>query len=148
MTRVQKREQPVVPTPDMIDHVKDLLRHMDDERVRFVLMDREEDSTIDLSEEIFDIFRQILIDLSQNRAVSILPMEHELTTFQAADVLNVSRPHIIKLIERDELPCRMVGSHRRIQLKDLLDYKARKSAEGKKAREELTRIAQEHGVGY
>jgi len=148
MPRHRMTDQPVMPTQKTVEHVRNLLRHLDDKRARFVLEDRGAGVSVELNEDLYEIFRQVLVDLSQNRAVSILPIDHELTTFQAADLLNVSRPHVIKLIEQHELPCRMVGCHRRIQLMDLLAYKARKDAKGKEAREALTRIAQDHGLGY
>jgi excisionase family DNA binding protein len=72
----------------------------------------------------------------------------ELTTVQAADFLQVSRPHVIKLIDEGKLPCRFVGTHRRLKLKDLIDYGAKKATDGRRAREEMTKEAEQLGWGY
>jgi excisionase family DNA binding protein len=72
----------------------------------------------------------------------------ELTTQQAADFLNVSRPHFVGLLERNELSYRKVGSHRRILFKDLVEYQQRSRVERKKALDNLAGQAQELGLGY
>ena len=90
---------------------------------RFVLLDRSNGHEIEIDETVYDLIRQLLINLAQNRPVSIIPFDHELTTYQAADLLNVSRGYILKLLDRKAIPHRMVGTHRRIRLEDLLAYK-------------------------
>ncbi len=139
---------PVLPTPQLMAHVKNLLQHLDDDGARFVLWDKEEGQPIELSEELFDLLRRLLIDLSQNRAVSILPHATELTTVQAAEYLQVSRPHLIKLIDAGAIECRMVGTHRRIKLSDLIDYRAQLAKDSEEARERLTKEAETLGWGY
>ena len=103
---------------------------------------------IPLGDEIFELLRLILIDLSQNRAIQILPHDMELTTVQAAEFLQVSRPHLIKLIDDGKLPCRMVGTHRRIKLVDLINYRDEMATAGKAARDEITKDAEADGWGY
>lgn len=137
---------PILPTPKTMAHAKELLKHLQDERVSFALVS--EDISIPLNEELFDLFREILIDLAQNKPVGLTPLNHELTTFQAANFLNVSRPYVIKLIDEGKLKCRMVGTHRRIRLEELLLYRENTDAKSHKAREELAKLAQEHDMGY
>jgi excisionase family DNA binding protein len=90
----------------------------------------------------------ILTQMAEGNAVAIVPHHAELTTQQAADCLNVSRPHLIKLLERNELPYSKVGTHRRIRYGDLMEYADRLAEKHGRALDELTAQAQEHGMGY
>jgi excisionase family DNA binding protein len=148
MARPRDEDAPVLPTPELMAHAKELLQRLDDGGARFVLWDKEADYQIELNEEIFDLLRHILIDLSQNRAIQILPHDMELTTVQAAEFLQVSRPYLIKLIDEGKLTCRMVGTHRRIKLIDLINYRSGVAKEGQAAREEMTKAAEKYGWGY
>jgi excisionase family DNA binding protein len=75
----------------------------------------------------------------------IPPLPREMTTTQAAEFLDVSRPFVIKLTQRGELPCRLVGKHRRIPSSALLEYREKMFQRAKAAADELTQISQELG---
>jgi excisionase family DNA binding protein len=90
----------------------------------------------------------ILTNLAKGNVVSIVPADAELTTRQAAELLNVSRPFVIQLVESQQLPCRMVGTHRRIRYQDVMDYKARNESARLEVLAELAREAQELNMGY
>ncbi|HEY4090935.1 MAG TPA: helix-turn-helix domain-containing protein [Luteibacter sp.] len=90
----------------------------------------------------------ILANMAEGRAVGLMPKNAELTTQQAAELLNVSRPFLISLIESGQIECHMVGTHRRIYARDVMAYKARRDAEGREAMEALAAQAQELGMGY
>jgi excisionase family DNA binding protein len=96
----------------------------------------------------FDMLEMILSELAQGHAVALSPVDREVTTQQAAGLLNVSRPHLIKLLETGRIPFRKIGSHRRIRVADVLEYKARMDAEAERAFAELVEQAQELGMGY
>jgi len=96
----------------------------------------------------FHLLVDILSQMAQGNAVSIVPIHSELTTQEAADILNVSRPFLIKLIESKEIPCRKVGRHRRIRFSDLMEYKQKTDSQRSKALDELVAQAQELNMGY
>jgi excisionase family DNA binding protein len=95
---------------------------------------------------VFELFKNILRNLSAGKAVSIVPYDAELTTHQAAHFLNVSRPFLIKLLEAGEIPHHKVGTHRRVQFDHLLAYKKQQKDRTKKSLKKLTGLSQEYGL--
>ncbi len=91
--------------------------------------DTDEQPTVELPPAALKVIGQLLGEMSEGRAVTLMPSQQELTTVQAANFLNVSRPFVIKEIETGQLPCRKVGSHRRIAFDDLVAY-AKQMREG------------------
>ena len=97
---------------------------------------------------VLQLLLDILSEMAKGNAISLVPIHHELSTQEAANLLNVSRPHLVGLLEKGELPHRKVGAHRRVMAKDVLDYKSRIDDLRKAALDELTALSQEHGMGY
>jgi len=85
-------------------------------------------------------------DLSLGRSVAIIHYEHELTTQQAADILNVSRPHLVKLVDESKIPYHMVGTHRRIRMGDLLRFKQARDEERQGALRDLRKVSESLGL--
>lgn len=104
------------------------------------------DDVLVVPREAAVLLAKILGFLANGEGVNVMPNSAELTTQQAAEFLNVSRPYLIKLLESDEIPFRMVGTHRRIRFQDLHEYKTRDDLARRRAADELTQLTQELGL--
>jgi excisionase family DNA binding protein len=91
---------------------------------------------------------EALRQIALGKAPVVLPLDAEVSTQQAADILSVSRPYLIRLLDSNEIPFRRVGSHRRIRLLDVLNYRRRNDEERMKVLDELAAQAQELKMGY
>ena len=104
--------------------------------------------TIELPPSVAALLLEILEDMAAGSAVAVLRRDAELTTQQAADYLNVSRPFLVGLLEAGEVPFRKVGTHRRVRFEDLHRYKHATDAARRGALDELAADAQELDMGY
>jgi excisionase family DNA binding protein len=107
-----------------------------------------QEETIELPAGAVKLLMAILEDMASGRAVTIVPQNAELTTQQAADFLNVSRPFLVQLLEQRKLPCRLVGTHRRLRFEDVLRYKETIDADRRKVLDQLAAEAQDLKMGY
>jgi excisionase family DNA binding protein len=103
---------------------------------------------IDLPDSALEALRVIIDAMAEGRSITLVPHDEELTSQEAADILRVSRPHLIKLLDRGELPFHRVGTHRRIRIEDVLDYRDRRDVEREAALGDLARLSEELPGGY
>lgn len=101
---------------------------------------------LSLPAPVFTLLVRLVHDLARGRAVTVMPIEAELTTQQAADLLQVSRPFLVKLLESGEIPFHLVGTHRRIALQDLLTYRKDRSRRRQEFFARAAHEAQDMGI--
>jgi excisionase family DNA binding protein len=120
-----------------------LERHQDEHAVRLLV---DEHTALDLPQSATDLLLEILKQIGAGNAVTLVSLEADVTTQQAADLLNVSRPYLVGLIDNGTLPARMVGNQRRLPLKAVLDYKVDTKAKRRLALDDLSALHQEMGL--
>lgn len=121
--------------------------HRSTRRLKIVEDDGSEQDVV-IPAAAYSLLVDILSQMAQGNAVTLIAIHAELTTQEAADILNVSRPFLIKLIEVGEIPYRKVGRHRRIRFEDLMKYKQQIDSQRMQALDELAAQAQELNMGY
>lgn len=149
------REDPIMPTPHDIEaalrsskELASLLPKTGEKDIQFLVKRGKQDLVLVIPAGAVRLLLSILTQMSEGNAVTLLPINAELTTQEAAELLHVSRPFLVRLLEKGEIAFHKVGTHRRIKLTELLAYKKNMDLESRKAREELTREAQELDMGY
>lgn len=103
---------------------------------------------VELPTSALHLLADILAALAEGNAVKVVPVHAELTTQEAADLLNVSRPHMIKLLESGEISYHKTGKHRRVRFADLMNYKDRRDTASEQAMALLAEQAQALRTGY
>ena len=126
--------------------IKDYLaKHPAEPEMIEVIVEHGEPSLV-LPRPAVTLFAQMLAQLAEGRGVSVIPSQAEVTTQQAADLLGVSRPYVVRLLGEGAIPHRKVGRHRRILLADLLAYKRTDDEQRRKAADELGDLGRELGI--
>src|SRR6202166_2115312 len=113
-----------------------------------LLDDGEEAETVAVPASALRLFLHLLTEMSQGNAVTLIPTHAELTTQKAADLLNVSRPYMAKLLDEGKIPGRTVGKYRRVRFDDLMAFKQKDDDAMAKVLDQLSAEAQELGMGY
>lgn len=109
---------------------------------------KQESEAIAIPQEALHLLIEILTQMAQGNAVTLIPIHAELTTQEAADILNVSRPYLVGLLEAGKISFRKVGIRRRVRYQDLIEYKKDIDAKRMQSLNELAAQAQELNMGY
>jgi excisionase family DNA binding protein len=114
--------------------------------LRFRVGDASKEETLQLPASAVKMLVRILEEMSRGNTVTLIPVHAELTTQEAADLLNISRPSLIQLLGEGKIEYRKVGTHRRVRFEALMQYKRRADAERRAALDELAAYDQELGI--
>ncbi len=153
-TMTTRTREPIVPTAQDAAIAREASRmlapyidHL--ENLRFqVGEDRKASQKLSLPASAIRLLLDLLTEMAAGNAVTLIPVHAQLTTQQAADVLNVSRPFLVSLLEEGKIPHVKVGTHRRILFEDLMRYKNSVDRERRKALDELVTQSEARGMGY
>ena len=153
-TTSYKTEGPVAPSEDEAKQAQEtgrrLARHVKkNQELKFRIIDNgETPETLQLPASAVKLLLDLLNEMAKGNAISLIPHHAELTTQQAADLLNVSRPYLVEILEEGKIPFHRVGTHRRILFEDLLAYKQEIDGRREKNLDKLVNQAQKLGLGY
>jgi excisionase family DNA binding protein len=128
-----------------VQRIKSYLQRNPDEQTIKVRAEIGGEEALVLPRQAVSMLAYILSQAAAGRGVSVMPSHAELTTQQAADLLNVSRPYLIGLLEAGTIPFKLVGRHRRVRWDDLMAYKRETEAQSRAAADEVAELGQELG---
>lgn len=149
MSKLLEHPDTAVPTPQDAELAalasRAIAAHSTESELRVQLDDG---TQLRLPKAATRLLHHLLTEMSRGNAVTLIPIHAELTTQEAADYLNVSRPYLVKLLEGGEIPFHMVGTHRRIKFTDLAAHQRVSEQKRRVAMEELAQASQRLGMGY
>ena len=153
MVVADRQKKPIIPSESERELAtqssrilaKQMNSHSKTQKIK-VESERGKEEQILIPSVAYELLLEILSQMSQGNAVTLVPVHAELTTQKAANLLNVSRPHLIKLLESGEIPFRKVGTHRKILAEDLFKYKSDIDAKRSQSLDELTAMTEELGL--
>lgn len=146
MTTRAPGKEPIVAPEEERPALASIEKYLESKRGRPARLVGPTKDGVPLPSSLHRVLVEAARQLAEGNGVSIMPVTAEVTTQQAADLLNVSRPFVIGLLDKGEIPFHKVGTHRRIRLKDVLVYKRRRDASRRAVIERLAAEAQELGI--
>lgn len=140
-------KQPMLPSDSEISQAQASLKLLKQDRSdKHFAIGSPSGLKVPLSEAAFNLLLNVLTEMSRGNAVLVVPINAELTTQEAADLLNVSRPYLVRLLDQQKIPFHMVGRHRRILFKDVMHYRQQSKRSRFKAMQELSEMDDEQGI--
>jgi excisionase family DNA binding protein len=103
---------------------------------------------VEIPASAFAALQAVVRDMAQGHTITLIPHDKELTTKEAADILNVSRPFLVKLLDHGDIPYHRVGTHRRLNVEDVLAYRELRAARRREKLRELTELSEQLEGGY
>ncbi len=143
--------EPIMPNGKEVELAKKsskMLANINFKKTKSVDIMLEHNKNVTLPFVAFKLLISILNEMANGNAVSLVPVHAELTTQEAADLLNVSRPYLIQLLEKKQIPCRKVGTRRKILFQDVMTYKSKIDKARCKVLDELAKESQKLNLGY
>jgi excisionase family DNA binding protein len=139
------RERTVLPPEELSDltEVARMLAEAVPARARLVAPDG---TQIEVPAELYEVLRDVVAALSDGLAITIAPHNTMLTTQEAADLLNISRPTLVRLLTDGEIPYSLRGRHRRVLLRDILDYQERTRRDRRQALDQMAADGEDTGL--
>lgn len=128
---------------DVLQRLEQILADRPDRRIG---IHGDDDSFIEVPESVQAVVREVIRILAKDEAVSVSAIDRELTTQQAADLLNMSRTYFTQLLDRGDIAFHRVGTHRRVRVQDLLEYKRGRDARRRDGLQRLTRKSRRLGM--
>ena len=141
-----RRMTPVAAPPDQLAEVVALAERLRRQRGACKLVGPSGE-TISIPESLFYVLERVAEVMARGDSITIVPIGQELTTQQAADLLNVSRQYLVRLLDDERIPFTKTGKHRRLRVEDVLKFKELRDRKRKAQLDELTRMSEEFG-GY
>ncbi len=136
------RERPVLPPEEPLDELMALFRRHQGP----ITLSPPEGPHLVLPQEVFEVLSSVVEAMAAGQAVIVAPIHQRLTTQQAADLLGISRPTFVKLLESGEIKFEQPGRHRRVLLTDVLEFRQRRSTERRSSLDHMVEIAEESGM--
>lgn len=148
MARREERRQgrTYLPAEGTADQFGTFVRQLERFANRQATLSSASGEEVDLPEQLFDVLKRVAVELAAGRGVSVLPRDMRLTTQQSADLLGISRPTLIRLLEEGRIPFELVGRHRRILLADLERYRDQARADRRAVLRQMAREGQQDGL--
>jgi excisionase family DNA binding protein len=154
MSRSGQSLEPVTPTDHEVHLAEESVRALsrlvpkhEIETIRVAQADEAGESVV-IPAVAFRLLLTILEEMAKGNAVTVIPIHAELTTQQAAELLKVSRPFLVRLLDEGKIPFHRVGTHRRVYFRDVMAYKRENREQRRRVLDELAAEAQELGMGY